>query len=129
MAKRNDREFEERRRQILDGALRVFSEKGFVETTNRDIAKAAGIGSAGLIYHYFKDKEAVLRAALEEHAPLLQMLAHEDEFLTLPPEAALRRAGHAYLQMMQGPQISAFVRLLIGEAIRNPAVAHTFIEL
>jgi len=128
MAKRNELEFEERRRQILNGALRVFSEKGFVKTTNRDIAKAAGIGSAGLIYHYFKDKEALLHAALEEHAPLLQMLAHEEEFLALPPETALRRAGLAYLRMMEGPVISAVVRLLIGEAIRNPAVARTFID-
>jgi AcrR family transcriptional regulator len=99
-----------------------------VKTTNRDIAKAAGIGSAGLIYHYFKDKEAVLHAALEEHAPLLQMLAHEEEFLALPPEQALRRAGLAYLRMMQGPVISAVVRLLISEAIRNPVLANTFIE-
>jgi TetR/AcrR family transcriptional repressor of mexJK operon len=129
MAKRNDQEFEERRQQILDGALRAFAEKGFIKTTNRDIAEAAGIGSPGLIYHYFKDKEALLRAALEQHVPLLQLIAHESEFFALPPEIALPQAGRGYLQMMQSPQMAAFVRLLIGEAIRQPELAHTFIEI
>lgn len=118
-----------RRQQILEGALQAFSEKGFSRTTNRAIAEAAGIGSPGLIYHYFKDKEALLRAALEQHAPLLQLLAHEEEFHVMPPENALMRAGRAYLQMMQSPRMAAFVRLLLGEALRRPAFAHTFIDL
>lgn len=129
MAKRNDQEFEVRRQQILDGALRAFALKGFVKTTNRDIAEAAGIGSAGLIYHYFKDKEALLRAALEQHAPLLQLIAHPSEFFQQPPEVALMEAGRGYLQMMQSPHMAAFVRLLLGEALRQPAVAHTIIEI
>jgi len=129
MPKRNDREFEERRQQILEGALEAFSEKGFGNTTNRDIARSAGIGSPGLIYHYFKDKEALLQAALEQHAPLLQLLAHEKEFQALPPETALPQAGRAYLQMMQSPRMASVVRLLIGEAIRRPAFANTFVEI
>ena len=129
MAKRNDEEFEGRRRQILDGALRAFSEKGFIKTTNRDIAEAAGIGSPGLIYHYFKDKEALLRAALEQHVPLLQLLSHAETFFALPPEVALMQAGRGYLEMMQSPRMSAFVKLLIGEAIRQPVLAQTFIEI
>ena len=129
MPKRDDREFETRRQQILEGALHAFSEKGFGATTNRDIARAAGIGSPGLIYHYFKDKEALLQAAIEQHAPLLHLLAHEEEFRALAPEQALMQAGRAYLQMMQAPRMSAFVRLLIGEAIRRPALANTFVEI
>lgn len=129
MAKRDDREFENRRLQLLEGALQAFSEKGFLKTTNRDIARAAGIGSPGLIYHYFKDKEALLQATLEQHAPLLQLLAHEEEFHALEPEAALLRAGRAYLQMMQSPRMAAFFRLLIGEALRRPALANTFVEI
>lgn len=129
MPKRDDQEFEVRRQKILDGALQAFSEKGFGNTTNRDIAKAAGIGSPGLIYHYFKDKEALLQAAIEQHAPLLQLLAHEEAFHGLAPEPALMKAGRAYLQMMQSPRMSAFVRLLIGEAIRRPALANRFIEI
>src|SRR5260221_14479741 len=98
MPKRDDQEYEDRRRQIIEGALQAFAEKGFGGTTNRDIAQAAGIGSPGLIYHYFKDKEALLQAALEQHAPLLQLLAHAEEFNAPAPEPAPIRAGRASLQ-------------------------------
>src|SRR5690348_12855530 len=40
----------ERRRQIIDGALQVFSSRGFAQATNKEIAQAAGIRSPGLIY-------------------------------------------------------------------------------
>lgn len=128
MPKRNEQEFEERRQQILDGALQVFAEKGFVQATNKDIADAAGIGSPALLYHYFKDKEALLRAALEQHAPILQIVAHPESFMTLPPEVALRQAGRAYLQMMQTPVAKHLIKLLLGEVIRQPKLANSFIE-
>ena len=51
MAARDDQERIQRRQQIIDGALMVFAEKGFDKATNQEIAEAAGIGSAGLIYH------------------------------------------------------------------------------
>ena len=38
MPTRNDQEYEKRRQQIIDGALDVFSGKGFEKATNRDIA-------------------------------------------------------------------------------------------
>ena len=56
MPPRDEQDFESRRQQIIDGALQVFASKGFEKATNKDIAVASGIGSPGLIYHYFKDK-------------------------------------------------------------------------
>src|SRR5215468_3763997 len=76
---RRTRNSEERRTQILEGALRVFSSKGFVQATNKDIAEAAGINSPGLIYHYFKDKADLLRAVIEQFAPPVQILTHAAE--------------------------------------------------
>jgi len=62
---------EETRRQILDTALALFREKGFEETTIRDIASGAGI-SLGAAYYYFKSKEAIVGAYYDfvqaEHA-------------------------------------------------------------
>ncbi|HEY5790868.1 MAG TPA: TetR/AcrR family transcriptional regulator [Gammaproteobacteria bacterium] len=54
---------EERRGQILDAAIRLFSEKGYYRTTILEIARAAGI-SSGLIYQYFREKEDILLLAL-----------------------------------------------------------------
>ncbi len=53
---------EDRREQIIDAAMKVFSQKGFLRATNKDIAREAGI-TPGLIYYYFENKEALLTAA------------------------------------------------------------------
>jgi AcrR family transcriptional regulator len=52
---------EETRRQILETALTLFRERGFEETTIREIASAAGL-SLGAAYYYFKSKEAIVGA-------------------------------------------------------------------
>ena len=54
---------EERRRQILETALAVFTEKGFHAANVADVAARAGI-SQGTIYLYFDSKEALLEAAV-----------------------------------------------------------------
>ena len=50
---------EERRKQILDAATKVFAAKGFDRATIADIARAAGIAE-GSIYNYFKNKSDLL---------------------------------------------------------------------
>ena len=46
---------------VLDTALALFRERGFEETTIRDIASRAGL-SLGAAYYYFKSKEALVAA-------------------------------------------------------------------
>ena len=53
----------ERRAQILEAALRVFARKGFAGARTDDIAQEAGV-SKGLLYWYFKSKDAIIRALL-----------------------------------------------------------------
>jgi AcrR family transcriptional regulator len=60
----NQRIKEERRRQIMDAALKIFAEKGLDATMISDIAAAADL-SYGLIYHYFHDKEELFIALVE----------------------------------------------------------------
>ncbi|MCM3709309.1 TetR/AcrR family transcriptional regulator [Sporosarcina luteola] len=50
---------EKRRKQIIDGAVQLFKEKGFHRATTREIAKAAGF-SIGTLYEYIRTKEDVL---------------------------------------------------------------------
>lgn len=58
---------ETRKQEILYGALRVFSKKGYDKTSISDIAKEIGI-SQGLCYRYYKSKEEIYDGALEEYA-------------------------------------------------------------
>ena len=52
---------EERRSQIVESAVKVFSRKGFANTRMDDVAGEAGL-SKGLLYWYFKSKDEIIVA-------------------------------------------------------------------
>ena len=54
----------DRRRQLLDAALTVFSRKGFKGTATKEIAVAAGVAEA-VIFQHFPSKEALYNAVLD----------------------------------------------------------------
>jgi AcrR family transcriptional regulator len=86
-----------RRAQLLDAAARLFSERGFHATSMRDIAKAVGMLS-GSIYYHFESKDEMLLAVCEEGisrvgAAVEQAVAAETE-----PWARLEAACAAHLR-------------------------------
>lgn len=60
---RRDQQREERRKQILEAALTIFSQKGYHATNVSDVAAQAGV-SQGTIYWYFESKEELFTGAL-----------------------------------------------------------------
>ena len=54
-----------KRRQIIDGARRVFLAQGFDAASMGEIAREAGV-SKGTLYVYFKSKEELFEAIVEE---------------------------------------------------------------
>jgi AcrR family transcriptional regulator len=52
---------EETRDRILDAALRLFRERGFEQTTMRDVATEAGVAT-GAAYYYYRSKEDLVMA-------------------------------------------------------------------
>lgn len=68
----------EKRRVILDAAVRVFAHQGFHTSRVSDIADQAGV-AYGLVYHYFPSKEAILDTLfLERWDFMLQAIAEAD---------------------------------------------------
>lgn len=68
------------RRRIYEAALEMFREKGFEQTTMRDIARKAGV-ALGAAYYYFDSKDAIVLAFYEYmqesgHQPTLDAIAH-----------------------------------------------------
>jgi AcrR family transcriptional regulator len=55
---------EERRPQIVEAAIRVFSRKGFRKTTMPDIAREAGLSIGGVDW-YYKGKDEIVSAILQ----------------------------------------------------------------
>ncbi len=55
----------DKRELILDAAIRVFARNGYHGSRISDIAREAGI-AYGLVYHYYKNKEEILRSIFEQ---------------------------------------------------------------
>jgi TetR/AcrR family transcriptional regulator, fatty acid metabolism regulator protein len=68
----------DKRRQILDAAVRVFARQGFHSSRVSDIADEAGV-AYGLVYHYFNSKEQVLNELFTERWSLLLAAIEETE--------------------------------------------------
>ena len=68
----------DKRRQILDAAVRVFARRGFHACRVSDIADEAGV-AYGLVYHYFTSKDEVLDTVfLERWNVLLEVIREAD---------------------------------------------------
>lgn len=57
---------EERRQEILDTAMRLFSEKGYEDTSMADIARELGVVQ-GLCYRYFDSKQKLFQEAMDQY--------------------------------------------------------------
>jgi len=78
----------DKRRQILDAAIRVFARQGFHSTRVSDIAEEAGV-AYGLVYHYFNSKEEVLNELFTERWSLLLTAIDEADRGSKTPRAKL----------------------------------------
>jgi AcrR family transcriptional regulator len=67
---------EERRRALLDDALRQFAERGYHATSVSDICESVGVGK-GAFYWYFESKEQLFLEALAEAQAALQQSQQE----------------------------------------------------
>jgi AcrR family transcriptional regulator len=129
MATNEAPETTDRRQQIIEAALKVFSTKGFHKATNKDIAEAAGGISPGLIYWYFKDKEDLFVSIIRERATVFALADHPERIMELPPREALALIGRTYLSIFRVPGNVAIFRILMGEAIRFPQIGEMFFKV
>ncbi len=58
---------EERKRELLVTAMRLFADEGYDNVSVRAVARAAGV-APGLAYHYFDSKQNMFDAAIEEYS-------------------------------------------------------------
>jgi AcrR family transcriptional regulator len=78
----------DKRRNILDAAVKVFARQGFHSTRVSDIADEAGV-AYGLVYHYFKSKDEVLNELFTERWSLLLAAIDEADASTDTPREKL----------------------------------------
>jgi AcrR family transcriptional regulator len=121
---RRQRRIDRRRGEILAAAARTFAEKGYANTTTREIADAADVAE-GTLYNYFANKREILLA-----------IAHETE---APMEAAVMATEHIrdresvvalveHALDLQESQVN-FWRSLLAEAWVDDAILQQFVAI
>jgi TetR/AcrR family fatty acid metabolism transcriptional regulator len=78
----------DKRRQILDAAIRVFAKRGFHNCRVSDIADEARV-AYGLVYHYFDSKDQVLNELFTERWSLMLAAIEEVDQRPLDPREKL----------------------------------------
>jgi AcrR family transcriptional regulator len=122
----NSAALEDKRRQLLDAAVRVFARKGFHASRVGDIAEEAGVAH-GLLYHYFKSKDQVLEAVFQENWNLLVARVESVEETDEPAADQLRHIAAIVLRTwLHLPDV---VRVVIQEFGRSPELAERIGEL
>jgi TetR/AcrR family transcriptional regulator, fatty acid metabolism regulator protein len=107
---------EEKRRLLLDAAVRVFARKGYHASRVGDIAEEAGV-AYGLLYHYFGSKEDVLRTVFRETWRALIATIKSVEQAGDPPAEQLRKVAEILLRSWRrDPDL---VRVLVLEVTRS----------
>jgi TetR/AcrR family fatty acid metabolism transcriptional regulator len=102
----------DKRKRILDAAVRVFARKGFHATRVSEVAKAAGVAD-GTIYLYFESKDALLVSLFEDRVE--RLLAFLDAELPRAQTASekLRRVIELQLGLLESERDLAEVLTVI----------------
>lgn len=96
----NQTRTEATRSALLIAARRLFSEKGYADTSTPEIVRAAGV-TRGALYHHFEDKEALFRAVVtEEYRAVSEVIARSGEPDASSALDALRRGSRDFIAAM-----------------------------
>lgn len=117
---------EERRRQIVEAAVELFSRKGFRGTRTREIAEAAGISEA-MIYRHFATKRELYFAIIEAKSVTEELLASAATAAQRKDDAGVLRA--VGLKMIEQTEADpSLMRLLLFSALEGHELSEIFFE-
>ncbi len=116
-----------KRRQILDGARRVFLAEGFDGASMNEVARTAAV-SKGTLYVYFTNKEDLFAALIREEKQaqaeqLCRFDSDEDDV-----RSNLHGLGVKLLRLMLRPDSIAHLRTVMAVVAKFPNVGRAFYE-
>jgi len=117
---------EARPEEILDAALKLFTEKGFSSTRMVDVAKAAGI-SKGTLYLYFDSKESIFRDVVQQRiTPQIDRFARIVDEFEGPNAELLRNMINGWWMGIACTSLSAIPKIMVSESGNFPELAEYF---
>jgi AcrR family transcriptional regulator len=115
-----------KRRQILDGARKVFMDLGFDGASMGEIARAAGV-SKGTLYVYFSDKSRLFEAIVEQESLEQGQIAFNFD-PARDVATTLHEFGEAYIALICRPGGASAIRTVIAIAERMPELGRRYYE-
>ena len=116
-----------KRRQILDGAYRLFMRQGFDATSMGDIAKEAGV-SKGTLYVYFDSKERLFQELVREEKERQFPAIFAIDPNETDVRAVLTRIGRQFARFITQDHVVMAMRTIIAMAERMPDIAVEFYD-
>lgn len=124
---------DDKRKQILRAAVKVFAEKGYHGCRISDVAEEAGV-AYGLVYHYFGNKDGLLSSVFDTNWAFFSKAVEDIAGApSLSMYAKLKQVVELAFQAFEIAPLTVKVLVLefgrnarIGEALENPAVTRVF---
>jgi TetR/AcrR family transcriptional regulator, fatty acid metabolism regulator protein len=114
----------DKRRLILDAAVRVFARQGFHTCRVSDIADEAGV-AYGLVYHYFQSKDEVLDTLFLERWDVMLGAIREIDAREIPAREKLRGiAGFIVDSYRHDPDLMKVIIVEVTRAANSFGQAH-----
>lgn len=113
---------EARPAEIIEAGMQEFALRGFAGTRLEDVARRAGIAK-GTIYLYFRDKESLFMAAVQEKvAPAIGEIAGFVDTFPGPTRELFKLVIPVLHQRLVQSDLHTILRILIGEGSNFPGL-------
>ena len=116
-----------RHRALLDTAAELFMEVGFEAASLNELVKRAG-GSKSSIYSYFRDKDGLFAAVVDDMVDDLLVPLSRPVNLGKPLAETLRELGDHTLDVLTSKKGMGLSRIVVTESPRLPAIGRHFFE-
>jgi AcrR family transcriptional regulator len=114
-----------KRRQILEGAKRVFMKLGFDAASMNDVTREAGV-SKGTLYVYFANKEELFTAMMETERAAFVASVRAALNANPDPDTALYDFGMTFVRHTTEEKVINAIRTVIGVRDRMPHLCQRF---
>jgi AcrR family transcriptional regulator len=131
VSKFRERYRDDLRRTILDAAREAFAAGGYDSVSMRGLAEAVGL-THGSLYAYFKDKDEIFEALVEESFAQLAAALRSLPGRRGDPVKFLKRAGRKYVEFgLQNPSAYEFAFILRrpGRRTQKPHLTYDYLRL
>ncbi|MBW4581159.1 MAG: TetR/AcrR family transcriptional regulator [Tildeniella nuda ZEHNDER 1965/U140] len=112
----------QKREQILQGAMQIFLQSGYAGTSMDRVAAEAGVAKQ-TIYSHFQDKEGLFKALMEQVTLDRFRSVFSLEDFDGDPAIRLRQLAETYLTKVADQNYLSVIRIIIGESERFPELA------